>query len=134
MLLNKLIDIFMFREGTLDDDKVGNPVVTTGSIVWGVLLRSTISVILIFLLLNYSTLREHWWISFFFIWFFVAYPAYRQFTRFNQRIENLSEDTLCGSCRHFRKEAQICEIYDEHITKDYIPCEGNDWEPKSTFN
>jgi len=134
MNFDKIIDLLMFRSGGEEDNYNSNPAVTTGSIVWGVILRTTIVIIAVSILLTYPKFRDFWWMSFFAIWFFVAFPAYKQFQNFQTRVDDLEETTMCGSCVHFRKEAQMCTLYDTHISKDYIPCEGNNWEPKSTFN
>ncbi|HRP02771.1 MAG TPA: hypothetical protein PLE30_09010 [Candidatus Kapabacteria bacterium] len=134
MIESKIIDLLMFRLGSEGDNFGKVPIVTIGSIVWGVILRATIVIVVVSALLTIPQFRDYWWFSFFAIWFFVAFPAYQQYQIFQNRIDELEEDTLCGSCVHFRKESQMCSLYDEHISKDYIPCEGKDWEPKSTFD
>ena len=130
MNFDKIIDLFMFREGSDDDNDSQNPVVTTGSIVWGVMFRLTIVVLLTFMVLSRYDWHEYWWFAFFVVWFFVAYPAYRQYINFSRRMETFEEETLCGTCRHFNSGSQMCTIYDEHVSKTYIPCEGQSWEPK----
>ncbi len=134
MYFDKLTDILMFRSGVDDDGFQKEPTVTIGSIVWGVLLRTTIVFIAVFFLINFPKFRDFWWVSFFGIWFFVAFPAYRQYQNYQNRIDDIEVNTLCGSCVHFRKDAQMCSLFDEHISKDYIPCGGENWEPKSTFD
>ncbi len=64
------------------------------------------------------------------MWAYVVYPAYRQYTLFNEHIESYQLETLCGQCKHFNPTAQTCFRYDEHVTNDYVPCEGLDWEPR----
>lgn len=129
-LLEKIFDFLLFREGTTEDNS-SEPIVTTGSIVFGALLRAAIIIfITLFVVIEYDY-RGYWWISAFFVWFFAFYPAYRQYTKYNQRIESFSEDTLCGKCKHFEPSSQLCRITDEHVTQNYIPCEGLSWEPKS---
>ncbi len=131
MDFKKILDLLMFREGTNDENDLKEPVITTGSIVWGLLIRSAILIVLSFLLIDFFDRREYWWFSLFFIWFFAAYPAYRQYTFYNQKIEEFKESTLCGSCKHFDQTGRLCRLYDEHVSKDYIPCEGDSWEPNS---
>lgn len=128
---NRLIDIFMFREGTEEDDMgIHQPVITTGSIVWGLILRASILMLICFFAVEYFRNAFFWWFSIFLIWFGAAYPAWRQYQIFRNRIAKIIEETLCGSCRNFFEDSQLCKIYDEHPTKDYIPCEGDSWEPK----
>ena len=47
---NKVADYLMFREGTEGLEGEVQPVVTTGSIVWGVILRSAIIIVISFFL------------------------------------------------------------------------------------
>lgn len=127
--LEKIVDLFMFREGTEEDDYSTRPIITTGSIVWGVILRSLIIIFLTFFLLDRGY-GHSVWVLLFVYWFAVVFPAYRQYQKFNKRMDKFQEETLCGSCRHFIPGSQLCSMYDEHVSKDYIPCDGNDWEPK----
>lgn len=128
--IEKIADFLMFREGTEEDEEGAlQPVVTTGSIVWGILLRSAIIVVISFLIIE-ITGQRNWWITFI-VWLFAIYPAFRQFNIFQERIKKVEEETLCGSCKHFDATSQLCKIYDEHITKSYIPCDGLNWEPLS---
>ncbi len=130
MKFERILDYLMFREGSEEDNLSDNPTVTTGSIVWGVILRSSIVIILTLFLVRRFDFYEYWWYSFFAIWFFVGFPAYRQYQKFQDRMKELSEETLCGKCRHFNSGAQTCQIYDVHVSKNHIPCEGMQWEPR----
>ncbi|MDQ1265242.1 MAG: hypothetical protein QG635_392 [Bacteroidota bacterium] len=131
MDIEKIKDAFLFREGGIEDNRSNNPVVTTGSIVWGLLLRSSIIIFLSIVIINYFQIYTYWWLVFFALWFFAAYPAWRQWQKFHSRMEDFTESTLCGSCRHFDKSSQLCRIYDEHVSVDYLPCGGDSWEPAS---
>ena len=126
-----MVDLFMFREGTDEDNYTNQPRVTTGSIVWGILLRTLIIVILSFILFQVYDWYRYWWLSVFAIWLLAAYPAYRQYKKFNDRMDLLEEEILCGSCKYFNKTGQLCMLFDEHVSKNHTPCEGNNWEPKS---
>ncbi len=128
MLYEKISDLLLFRP--IEDDDGDTPSMTTGSIVWGVLLRSAIIIVISFLLLDQLHLHEYWYIILFAVWFFAVYPGYQQYQKFNQKIEKMKESTLCGSCRHFDPSGQLCTILDEHVSSNYIPCEGESWEPK----
>lgn len=128
--LEKIADILQFREGNPNDDSK-EPVVTTGSIIFGALVRTAIVVLAAFFAVEYFDMRGYWWITAFFVWLFAAYPAYRQYSRFNSDIDTFQEDTLCGKCKHFEPSGQLCRILDEHVTRNHIPCEGLSWEPKN---
>jgi hypothetical protein len=130
MLSDKLIDVLQFREGTEEEaDGSIQPIITTGSIVWGVLLRTAIIVFLSFIFYQFFGMQKFWWFTLLLIWFVSAYPAYRQYQIFQHRIQKVQEETLCGKCKYFESSSQLCRLYDEHISKNYIPCEGLSWEP-----
>ena len=131
MNFDKILDVFMFREGSEKDSETNQPIITTGSVVLGIIFRTAIIFIVFLLFRDYF--RGYWYISLAIFWFFVAYPAYRQYQKFNQRIENFQEETLCGTCRHFNSTGQLCTIYDEHVSKNHIPCGGQDWEPRDDY-
>ncbi len=131
MLKDKIIDIFQFREGT-EEEADGSlvPIITSGSVAWGILFRSFILVMLTFLFFINWENRQYWMISLVLIWGLAVYPGYRQYQKFNKRIERIKESTLCGSCKYFDPGSQLCKIYDEHISLNHIPCEGESWEPR----
>ncbi len=130
MDLEKIKDVFLFRKGTEEDNESNQPVVTTGSIVWGLVLRSAIIIFLSIIIVQYYEAYKYWWVSLFALWFLAAWPAYLQWQTFSKRMEKFEEDTLCGTCRHFDPSSQMCKIYDEFVSKEHVPCEGMDWEPK----
>ncbi len=127
MEFNKIVDIFFFKEKAEN----GRPVVTTGAIILGSLLRTFIILALSYFLVRKYMLYDYIIMLIFILWFLVAMPAYKAYQGFNTEMEKFKESTLCGTCKHFEKSAQLCKIYDEHPTKDYIPCDGLNWEPKS---
>jgi hypothetical protein len=132
-MIEKFKDILQFRVGTEEDEegRLKN-IVTPGSIVWGILLRTFILVLSSFVMFEIWTwVRSYWWFVFFIIWYEAAYPGWIQFQQYNENIEKVEESTLCGKCKHFDKTSQLCKILDEHITNDYVPCEGTEWDPKS---
>lgn len=130
-VIEKAKDLFLFREGKEENEEgTIQPIITTGSVVWGVLLRSAIIIFLGFLIAAAFEMNKLFWFFFFIFWFVAVYPGWRQYQLFQKRIKNVEESTLCGSCKHFEKTSQLCKIFDEHVSKDYIPCEGLNWEPK----
>jgi len=122
-----LLDLFFFKE----KEKDNKPVITTGAIVWGTLLRSFILMIIAFFAVKKYMLYDHIFLIIFIIWLFVAMPAYNAYKNFDKEMEEFQDTTLCGTCVHFEKSAQLCKIYDQHPTKEFVPCEGQSWEPKS---
>ncbi|MGE5481176.1 MAG: hypothetical protein ACM3U1_12210 [Chloroflexota bacterium] len=131
MTFEKLVDLFYFRRS----NEKGVATYTTGSILWGTLVRITITFIFLLAAVDlFPNLRPHWWIMLFAVWFFIAYPAFSAYKEYNASLEEFKVNTLCGSCRHFEETAKLCRIYDEHVSEDYVPCEGMSWEPKNTFD
>lgn len=131
MNLDKIFDLLMFREGSDNDSETNLPVITTGSVVWGIILRTALIIIIFMIFSDY--LRNYWYISIALFWFFVAWPAWRQYSKFNSRMESFQEETLCGTCRHFSPSSQLCNIYDEHVSKNHVPCGGSAWEPRDDY-
>jgi len=131
--IEKIKDAFMFREGSDFDSVLTPPIVTTGSIIWGIILRSLVIIATTTFLVMVLNRRELWWFSVFAFWLIVAYPAYRQYTKYNKRIDSFLDETLCGKCRHFDPQSQLCNIYDQHVSIGFVPCEGNNWEPSENI-
>lgn len=128
-MVEKIKQLLLFK-GVSDEDNHNTPQVTMGTIVWGILLRIALIVLPALYLLQTNGRNEVWYIVLFLIWFLALYPGYVQFQKYQERITKFEESTLCGSCRHFSPESQLCKIYDVHVNTNYIPCEGEDWEPK----
>lgn len=63
---------------------------------------------------------------------FVLHPIQVQYRIFREETRRVRRDTLCSSCRHFVETSVLCQKLDEHVTEDYIPCDGELWEPRST--
>jgi hypothetical protein len=74
-------------------------------------------------------MRQYWYFMLFAIWIGAAYPGWMQYKKYQERMKKFTEETLCGSCRHFESSAQLCKIYDRHVSSNYVPCEGMNWEP-----
>jgi hypothetical protein len=128
--LDRFMHTLLFKEVGGEVSEGGEPRFTTGSIVLGALMRTAFIVIASMAIIGYYRLYDYWWWVILALWLLVAYPAYQAYKKFSTEIQDIEESTLCGSCRNFEPTGQLCRLYDEHITKDYIPCEGNDWEPK----
>lgn len=131
-LFLKLFKLLNFE--TVDStENTTQPVVTTGSIVFGVIIRTAIIIIISFFLVDYFDFRGNWWIVAIALWFLVAFPAYRRYKKFSEETEAFVEETLCGKCRYFDPSSKLCTILDEHPTENYIPCEGESWEPRQNL-
>lgn len=125
MDFNKIIDLFFFKE----KEKDNTPVITTGAIIWGTLLRSFLFIIISFFVIRKYMLYDYIILFIFLLWFLVAMPAYKSYKDYNIDVDKFKDDTLCGSCRYFERSAQLCKILDQHPTRNHIPCEGLSWEP-----
>lgn len=125
----QLLDLFLLRTQE-PEHETDRPYYTTGSIVAAALMRiAIVGIIAIFLrervdnsTLVLGALAGAWLLGY--------YPAYQQYKRFNDRVSSMLESTLCGKCRHFDPTSQRCMIYDEHVDEEYVPCEGESWEPR----
>ena len=127
-MLDSLFDSLLLRYSTPSPD--GSPDRTTGSVVFGALMRAIVVIVFGFFMWNTTEPDTASFISFVLLWGYVVYPAYRQYVLFHDHVETLTRDTLCGSCKHFDASSQRCAVYDEHISDTRVPCEGLDWEPR----
>ncbi len=101
-----------------------------GEIIYKTLIRLGIFLLVLWFLKNYFDEKYFLIISLFVIYFFIFHPAYLNYKKFTEESKNILTGTLCSSCKHFDESAILCTKYDKHPTENYIPCEGNDWEPK----
>lgn len=77
--------------------------------------------------------NQYWWIlGFVLLYIVVLHPAILQLKRFEEDNKDIIEYTLCSSCKNFDKTAVICLKYDQHPSRQKLPCEGMDWEPISS--
>ncbi|MCX8050616.1 MAG: hypothetical protein N3B17_01810 [Chlorobi bacterium] len=126
-MLDFLTDQLLLKRGFYDES--GRPRLTTGTIVFGALLRSLAVIIVGFVVWHYGGVELSIPISLALLWGYAVYPAYRQFVVFSEVSDVIKEEILCSSCRHFNPSGQFCQLYDEHVRPDHIPCGGDDWEP-----
>jgi hypothetical protein len=103
-----------------------------GEIIFWTIVRITILLPIIWFLQGYFH-TEFWWIiSVLAIYGIVIHPAVIHYRLFKSKNKEVLESTLCSTCAHFDKSAILCMLHDKHPSKDYLPCEGFDWEPKPT--
>jgi hypothetical protein len=125
----KLLDLFLLR--TRDPEyAVDQPFYTTGSIVAAALMRVAVIAVVTMTLRPYMSSTTTWWVAMLGLWGLGLYPAWLQYDKHHERVERVTEGTLCGSCRHFNGTNQLCMILDEHVVSDEPPCEGEGWEPR----
>lgn len=130
-----VLDLLLFRKGTeVNSEGKPIPILTTGSIAWGVILRSSIIIFFSFIIMSIFNKPSFWWVFLFLLWIFAAYPGWRQFQIYKNQIKEIEESTLCGNCIHFDSTSQLCRLYDEHIVEGYVPCWGVDWEPINEYD
>lgn len=101
-----------------------------GEIVYKTLVRLFLLIILLWFFKNSVESQYFWIISFLSIYLFVINPAYLAYKVFLEKNDNVIQNSLCTSCKHFDKSAVLCMKYDKHPTEEFIPCEGTAWEPK----
>jgi glucan phosphoethanolaminetransferase (alkaline phosphatase superfamily) len=101
-----------------------------GLIVYKTLIKLLLIIVLFSFLRDYFDVRFFWIVSILAIFLFVIHPAYMAYRNFIMENQNIVDNTLCSSCKHFDKSSVLCMKYDKHPTENFIPCEGTDWEPK----
>jgi hypothetical protein len=130
-MLQKIFDSIMFRPHVQRPEDPRSPKVTTGSVVLGAIFRTAVIVAITFFLKEKYDFENIWIITMFAIWGIGIFPAYKQYSSFHEKVEDLQETTLCGSCKYFESSGQLCSLLDEHVSDQYLPCEGQGWEPRN---
>ena len=102
-----------------------------GEIVFWTIMRTAITIPLVWLLQCYMDVLFWWVIVLFSIYGVIIHPAIIHSRLFEEKNKDVIESTLCSSCQHFDKTAVLCLKHDKHPTKDTLPCDGIDWEPKA---
>jgi len=126
-MLDTIVDQLLIRRGYYDAE--GMPRLATGAIVFGGLIRTLLVMFLGFAIWYSWGIEYSIPISLVLLWGFAVYPAYRQFVVFSEHTHMVEQELLCSSCRHYNESGQFCQLYDEHVRPDSIPCGGDDWEP-----
>ncbi len=103
-----------------------------GEVVFWTIIRTAIVLPLVWVLKSYLNFDLWWAVSIVAIYGVIIHPAVIHYRLFNERNKEIIEDTLCSTCEHFDKTAVLCLKHDKHPTKDYLPCDGVDWSPKSS--
>ena len=98
-MLDTLMDILLFRLHKRNQDSK-TPKLTTGTIVFGGLIRLSCIIIATWWVSDYWEFHQFWPLFSLMVIMVVFYPAYREMAIFSHTVDNLQESTLCGSCRH----------------------------------
>ena len=103
-----------------------------GAIVFWGILRFALVIIASWLLYAYVPEHNDWWMMFFIaVVVVVLYPSSLAWKKHAATIAPDNQNPLCASCKHLAVREALCKITDEHVTKEYTPCEGLRWEPNS---
>lgn len=97
-------------------------------IFWGI-IRTAILIPVLWILYGMMEYKYWWWFGILSVYGVIIHPAMIQCRIFLSDNDEIINNTLCSSCKHFDKTAVICQKYDQHPTLDNLPCEGLDWEP-----
>ena len=100
-----------------------------GEVVFWTIVRIVIIIPLVWIARGYLDYNFWWMASLMAVYGVVIHPALIHYKMFKEKNKEVIESTLCSSCKHFDESAVLCMLYDKHPTKDYLPCEGTDWEP-----
>lgn len=101
-----------------------------GGIIFWTIIRTAILIPLLWITLDYIEYKFWWAIVTMSIYGVIIHPAVIQYKFFVEANKEIITNTLCSSCKHFDETAVLCLKYDEHPTKEIIPCNAKDWEPK----
>jgi len=101
-----------------------------GGIIYWTLIRTAILIPLLLLLFGLIDYKFWWMIGIISIYVIIIHPVIIQYKAFEEKNKEILNNSLCSTCIHFDESAILCMKYDKHPTKDNIPCDGMDWEPK----
>jgi hypothetical protein len=100
-----------------------------GEIIFWAIIRIVLTIPIIWILQSYVDYQLWWLICVFSIYGVIIHPALIHYRLFEEKNKDIIESTLCSTCEHFDRSAVLCMKHDKHPTKEYLPCEGFDWEP-----
>ena len=100
-----------------------------GTIVYWTLIRIAILIPALWYLLEWVNYKYSWLFISVAVYAVVIHPAIVQYKKFVDQNEEIVNNSLCSTCKHFDKSAVVCMMYDKHPTAESIPCEGAAWEP-----
>jgi hypothetical protein len=109
------------------------PDVTVGTIVFRALVKLLILMLITWFVLETYKLQYYWLVPLALVYFIVVLPAYHQYQRFYAESKEATSDLICSKCKHFDSTGVLCTLYDEHVSKKHIPCDGDAWEARTSW-
>jgi hypothetical protein len=103
-----------------------------GEIVFWTIIRIAVVIPLLWGLEAYISQQIWWFVCVSTIYVAILHPAVIHYKLFKSKNKEIIESTLCSTCTHFDETAVLCMLHDKHPTKVFLPCEGLDWEPRSS--
>lgn len=100
-----------------------------GEIVFWAIIRTAFTILFLWIIKSHIDFQLWIMISVAAVYVFIIHPTMVSYKWFEERNKNVISSTLCSSCKHFDRSAVLCLKYDKHPTEDFVPCEGEDWEP-----
>ncbi len=107
-----------------------NPAVTIGSIVLYCIVATAATLLVYWYIFEFQDASESWHLAFFAAWIVAMYPTLRMYETYKKQSKKIEENALCSTCRNYEETGLLCRLYDEHVSANYTPCEGNDWQPR----
>lgn len=101
-----------------------------GEIIFWTIIRTAITIPLVWLLQGYLDFKFWWVLCLFAIYGVIIHPTIIHYRLFEEKNADIIDSTLCSTCQHFDKSAVLCMKHDSHPTTEYLPCDGVDWQPK----
>ncbi len=111
---------------------------TMGSIVLWTLLRLGAVIVGAWILYDVMAVNNTsyalWWaVTGLALYAVVFHPTQIQYLHYREETRTVVSGTLCSSCKYFESTGVLCSKLDEHVTEDYLPCEGQLWEPRGAW-
>jgi hypothetical protein len=105
-----------------------------GKIVFWALIRLALTIVVLWILFYYIDYGTWWVLGIVSLYVVVIHPALIQYDIFRESSKKIVDSSLCSSCKYFDGTAVLCTKLDEHPTENYLPCNGEYWEPKNYEN
>lgn len=100
-----------------------------GEVVFWTIIRTALVIPFVWVLQSYVDFQLWFSITLLGIYGIIVHPAIIHYRLFEEKNKEIIESTLCSSCKYFDRTAVLCLKYDKHPSRNYLPCQGFDWEP-----
>ncbi|MGB5847862.1 MAG: hypothetical protein WBH40_05200 [Ignavibacteriaceae bacterium] len=101
-----------------------------GEIVFWTIIRTAITIAAVWILRAHIDDQLWYIIIIASAYLIIIHPTVIGLKKFDVKSKTILDSTICAKCVHFDPSAVLCIKHDKHPTEDYIPCDGNHWEPK----